>query len=209
MKEKTLLITGGSQGIGLAIVQAYAAAGASNIIITARDAERLTKAKQDLEQSYPSTSFHTFTVEIDDTKRTKPLFEKIRTIAEPDVLVLNAGACSPPGPTLENLDSSLLKDFDVNVKGNLSYVAEFLKPDTFNKEKIVINISSFAAQFPVLPYASYGATKLAIAHYLTYVQAEHDDKNVRIVSCHPGVIFTSLTQAAGLKVDAQSWDDGR
>lgn len=170
---------------------------------------RLADAKQNLEHAYPSTNVHTFVAEVDDTTKTTSLFEEIRAnIAEPDVLVLNAGSGHPPSPALAISEDSLVKDFDVNVRGNLSYVAEYLKPETLIKEKVILNVSTFATHFPVLNFASYGASKLAMIHFLMHVQAEHDDQNVRILNLHPGVVYTSMVQGSGVGKDSISWDDG-
>ena len=59
-KGKTILITGGSEGIGYAIVAAFAAAGAANIIILARRAELLDEAKKNIAQQHPVTNIHAF-----------------------------------------------------------------------------------------------------------------------------------------------------
>jgi len=209
IKGKTLLITGATQGIGYAIATAYAAAGASNVVITARDQSKLINAKTNLEKAYPATKIHTFVAEMDDKTRTSSLFAEIRaSIAEPGVLVLNAGSGNTPSPALELSDDSLVKDFDINVKGNLSYVAEFLKPETLTKEKTISNVSSIGAQLALPGLGSYGATKVAMVHLLTHIQGEHPDKNVRIVNFHPGTIFTSLAKSSGYQEDSYPWDNG-
>lgn len=77
-KGKTLFITGGSQGIGLAICKAFAAAGASVIIIVAQNLERFSTAKKTLEEAHFSTKVYTFSTAIDDAEKVKSMFAEVR-----------------------------------------------------------------------------------------------------------------------------------
>ena len=140
------MVTGGSEGIGYAIVAAFAAAGATNIITVSRRAELLEEAKKNMVQDYPGTKIHTFSASVDDAEKVSSVFDDIRAhIAEPETLVLCAARGHMPASTLSVPVDSLWKDFEINVKGNLTVVTEFLRPDTLVKEKKLINVSSTAA----------------------------------------------------------------
>lgn len=209
-KGMTLLITGGSQGIGLAICKAFAAADASNIIILAQNAERLAKVKESLEQEFKSTKVHTYSVSIDDADRVKSIFAEVRTnIVEPDVLVLNAGRGHKPAPVLSIPVDDFFKDFEINVKANMSFVAEYLKPDTLTKPKVILNVSSTVANIRLPHLSAYGASKEAFIAMLDHVQAEYKEKGVKIVSFHPGAIYTSMAEKAGFGKDSFDYDQGR
>lgn len=96
-KGKTILITGGSEGIGWTIVAAFAAAGAGNIIILSRRAELLEEAKKNIAQAHSATQIHTFPASIDDADNVKSIFAQVRaSMDEPDVLVLCAARGHPP-----------------------------------------------------------------------------------------------------------------
>lgn len=208
-KGKSLIITGGSQGIGFAICQAFAAADASNIIILAQNAERLDKAKENLEHEYPSTKVHTFSTSVDDVENVKSIFKDVRTnITEPDVLVLNAGRGNKPAPVLSIPVDELLADFQINVRANMGFVTEYLKADTLTKPKTILNVSTTAAHVRIPTLATYGASKEAFVAMLDYVQAEYKDKGVKIVNFHPGAILTSLAKSAGFDEKTLDWDKG-
>ena len=96
-RGKTILITGGSQGIGLAIANAFTVAGAANIILIARSPGTLAEAKKALQSINDVTQIHTFTTEITDAHAVKNLFTTVRAgMADPDILVLNAAHSSTP-----------------------------------------------------------------------------------------------------------------
>lgn len=101
-----------------------------------------------------------------------------------------------------------MKDFDINVKGNLNYVSEYLKPETLTKHKIILNVSSTAAHIHIPGIASYGAAKAAFVHLLMHLQREYADKDVRITSFHPGAILTTMARQAGYDENSIPWENG-
>lgn len=206
---KTIVITGGSEGIGYAIVAAFAAAGAANIIILSRRAEMLEEAKKNIAQEYHNTRIHTFPASIDDAEKVFSVFADIRAhIAEPDILILCAARGHMPAPTLIVPVDSLWKDFEINVKGNLNVVTEFLRPETLVKEKKIINVSTTAAHQHIPGMSGYGASKEAFVHILMDLQEEHADRSVRITSYHPGAILTSGAKSLGFDKYPIAWEDG-
>ena len=204
---KTILITGGSQGIGLAIATAFAASGAAHIILLARNPSTLSEAKKSLVGTNPATKIHTFVTEITDAGAVKTFFATARAeIADPDILVLNAAHASTPVPTLENSAKGLYSDFEVNVIANMNFMTEFLHKDTLIKPKVVLNVSTVAANQLIPNLASYGASKLAFLYLCMHLQSELCDKDVRIMNFHPGSIFTSSAKRAGMTEDMIPWD---
>lgn len=210
-RGKTILITGGSAGIGLAIVDSFAVAEAAKIIIIARSAEALAEAKNRIETSHPSTSVFTFPAPITDLEKIDSIFVQIRArIAEPDILILNAAVNNYPAPTLSIPADQVWRDFETNVTANLNLVKNYLAAETLIKAKKILNVSSAGAHtlFPMM--ASYGASKEAFVHFLMHIQADYADKGVRITSFHPGVIFTNMVKSAGFTEDSPlNYDDGR
>lgn len=208
-KGKTILITGGSEGIGYAIIVAFAAAGASNIIILSRRQNLLEEAKKNVTQEYPATKIHTFSASISDTDKVKTVYAAVRQIAEPDVLVLCAASSHQKTPTLSIPVDILSEDFEINVRGNLDVVSEYLRPETLVKEKKIINVSTSGAIQSLPGMAGYGASKAAFLHILMHLQEEHAGQNVRIVSYQPGFILTSSAKSHGFDKYPIAWDNGK
>ena len=208
-QEKTVLITGGSEGIGYAAASAFTRAGASNLIIISRRPEQLAEAKKGLEELNSSTKVHTFVASIDDVEKMKSIFTDVRAkIAEPDVLMLNAGRCHEPAPTLDIPVDSLWADFEINVKGNFGLVKEYLSPETLTKKKKIINVSSMLAHNIFPSGAGYGASKAALVKLLDHVQDEYADKNVYITSFHPGAVLTAMARKNGFGPSSFDWENG-
>ncbi|KAF6217837.1 hypothetical protein HO133_006248 [Letharia lupina] len=98
-------------------------------------------------------------------------------------------------------------DFEINVKGNLNVVTEYLRPETLIKEKKIITVSTTGAHQRIPGMASYGASKEALVHILMHLQEEHADKRVRITSYHPGAILTPGAKAYGFETYPIPWED--
>lgn len=208
---KTVVVTGGSQGIGLAICTAFAEAGASNLIIVSRRATPFDMAMIMLEKNHPATTVTVFRASITDSEATGEIFDTVRTRMElePDILILCTASKCTQGPILEIPEEEIQLDFDTNVTANLNWVRHFLLPESARKapNKKIINVSSCSAHM-TLPYrGSYGASKEAFVHLLAHVQHDHVDTGVKIFNFHPGGVLTSMTRAMGMNEDSFPWDD--
>ncbi|RFU36217.1 hypothetical protein B7463_g149, partial [Scytalidium lignicola] len=208
---KTVLITAGHTGIGYSISQNFAIAGAAHVIIIARRAEVLENSVKNLSTAHPKTKFHYFVASIDDSSKIKEIFSTIRsTIANIDILVTSAAYVASASDTLNLPIEQLRRTFETNVLGNINLVKEFLVdiPELGSgKEKIVLDISSFAAHLPSPTLATYGVSKTAFSRWLAHVHSDLKDKAVRIYSYHPGAVFTDAVRGFGAKEDTLSWDD--
>ncbi|MCJ1305339.1 hypothetical protein MMC08_008153 [Hypocenomyce scalaris] len=206
---KIVVVTGGSQGIGLAITDAFAAAGASHIAILARNATSLADTKSTIEKDHPSTTVHTYPTSITEADKVASAFKDIRSsIGEPDILVLCAGVASN-SPSLPVQFQEVWYNFEVNVKGNLIVVHEFLLPDNPKQGKVLINISTAAIHVHLPKQSTYGASKEAFVHILACMHNEQRENGVRIVSMHPGAVLTKMARAVGMDENTPgiSWDD--
>ena len=108
---KTILITGGSRGIGLAIAEKYLETEEYNVVVTGRKEETL----KDLSNEVNNKNFYTIAAKADDeeaaNKTCKDLNEKFGSL---DILVNNAGT-NPAGGALMDVDSGAVqKTWDVN-----------------------------------------------------------------------------------------------
>lgn len=206
---KTVVITGGNQGIGLAITNAFAAAGASHIAILARNATSIAETKASVEKDHPATTVHAYATSITEAEKVASAFAVIRSeMGEPDILVLCAGVPSD-STTLPTQFDDLFTNFEVNLKGNLIVSNNFLPPDKPKKGKVLINISTGAAHVHPPKRAMYGASKVAFVHVLADMHNEEKDNGVRITSMHPGTVLTAMARRVGLsESSAYKWDDG-
>src|SRR6478609_5759382 len=189
-KEKTALITGASRGLGLALARGLASRG-WNLILTARDAERLRAVRDEL-----ATITHVAALAgdvIDPTHR-EALAVLARGHAGLDAIVNNAGTLGPsPQPSLLDYPlEALVEVFLANVLAPLAVIQELqheLKPGAR-----IINVTSVAAVNAYPAWGGYGASKAALEQLSAVLAAENRD--LRVYWVDPGDMRTDMQQAA-------------
>ena len=187
---KTVFITGGGAGIGLAASRAFAVAGASNIAISGRTEKTLLNAKNDIESAHKGVKVLTFVADVTDQKAVDKAFS---TVGKVDILVHNAGYLSDMTPIAQSGLQDWWSGFEINVKGAFIVAQAFLKVAA--SDATVIDLTTALVHFPASPgFAAYGASKLAELKFFDSVQAENP--SFHVVHVHPGVIQTSMGQKA-------------
>ncbi len=91
--HKTIIITGGGRGLGPEIAKAYAAAGASHIVLIGRTQTTLSKSKETIEKEFSSVTVTTHIADVADEAAIGKAAEKV---GKWDVLILNAGLLAEP-----------------------------------------------------------------------------------------------------------------
>lgn len=212
---KTVLITGGASGLGYSISAAFAAAGVSRIVILSRNPADQAQAKTSLEAAHPATQILTYPVSVTDYARVREILTQVAPI---DILVLNAGVAHRRAKATEITLDEVQECFDTNVIAAFHLVRTFLSNDLqppASGQRTVINLSSAALQTSGLR-VGYGPGKAASTQMMQQFAADTKGEGVKIVSMHPGVLFTpgvarifagaGATGVGGVKMD---WEDIR
>ena len=187
---RTALITGASRGLGLALARGLAARG-WNLILTARDAERLRAVRDELARV---THVAALAGDVIDPQHREALAVLARGHAGLDALINNAGMLGPsPQPRLLDYPlEALVEVFLANVLAPLAMIQELqqeLKPDAR-----IINVTSDAAVNAYPTWGGYGASKAALEQLSAVLAAENPD--VRVYWVDPGDMRTDMHQAA-------------
>lgn len=189
-KERTAIVTGASRGLGLALARGLAAHG-WNLILTARDAERLRAVRDEL-----ATRTHVAAIagDVTDSAHRHALAVLARGHAGVDAVINNAGALGPsPLPALLDYPLDVLTAvLDTNVVaplGLLQAVRAELKPDAR-----VINVTSDAAVSAYAGWGGYGSSKAALEQVSAVLAAENP--SIRVYWIDPGDLRTDMHQAA-------------
>lgn len=188
LKDKKVIITGGSRGIGLSILDRFYDLG-SKVLIIGSNEERLAKVKQ----KYSNI----FTLQLDLGKHSeiKEMFNlAIKSLGGLDILINNAGI------TKDNLAIRMSKDewsqvIDVNLTSNFLLCQEAIKVMIKNKSGSIINISSVVAHLGNSGQVNYASSKAAIIAMSKSLAREYAKKNVRVNCISPGFIETDMTSA--------------
>ena len=188
---KSIVITGGGSGIGSAIAEAYAEAGASHIALLGRTEKTLLNSKQQIEARYASTTVSTYLADITDWQALeKALSVFSKSFGPINVLVANAGYLPEVKSIAESTFEEWYTGFEVNVKGNFNLLRAFLPYAA--EDAAVLNISTGVAHLPYMKgFSGYHTSKLASAKLFEYVHREYPD--LFVLNIHPGVFATTST----------------
>jgi NAD(P)-dependent dehydrogenase (short-subunit alcohol dehydrogenase family) len=196
MKERSpttrpvAVVTGASQGLGLALADALADAGYA-LVIDARRADRLDAAVGALSGR---TRVVGIAGDVTDPEHRAALAHAAGQLGEVALLVNNASTLgASPLPPLSTVDTDVLRAvFEVNVIAPLALVQEL--DAQLVAGATIVNITSDAAVEPYEGWGAYGASKAALEHASRVLAAERPDLRVLIVD--PGDMRTEMHQDA-------------
>jgi NAD(P)-dependent dehydrogenase (short-subunit alcohol dehydrogenase family) len=194
MQTKTILITGATSGIGLALAKHNKALG-NTVIITGRNQEKLDKVASELGvKAYLADSGNLAQL----TQLGKSLKDDGITL---DGVVLNAGVFYPSpfmSATPEHFDEMMA----VNTKGPF-FTLQALQPCLANPSSVVF-VSSIVVQRGFPGAAVYSASKAAFEAVIRTLNVEFADLGIRINSIRPGITATEIHSKAGMSTEQQS-----
>lgn len=187
VNNKTVFITGGGSGIGLATAKKFVQEGANVVIYS-----RALKLK-DLD--FPTEK--TLLIEGDVTKRNNvasAMEKAVKKFGSLDILINNAGVAKR-----ENFLETSEKDWnfviDVNIKGVFICMQEFIKLCQSSgscRDKTVINIASGAGIYGVDEIAVYSATKAAVINITQGLDEELKKLGMKFIAVCPGATETKM-----------------
>ena len=181
---KVVVVTGGGGGIGSAICQRCAAAGASLVITYNEDAAKA----QHVADQLPGTNHLVVRAPVDDSTALRSLAEHVAARYDRlDVLVNNAGMTRPVAHhDLDSLEDDLIDQiFRVNWRGAFASVRAFKALLAADEGGLVVNISSVAGQTGIGSNVAYCASKAAM-DVMTKSLARALAPQIRVVSVSPG-----------------------
>lgn len=188
------LVTGGSQGFGRHIVEAYLAEGA-NVVFCARTAADVAAAEAALRPSLrPGQQLAGLACDVADPASVTALFARAAQLGPLHAVVNNAGIYGPIGPTVDVSLADWTQAWQVNVTGTLlvcQHAVRAMKPRGAGK---IINISGGGATNPMPRFAAYAATKAAVVRLTETLAEEYRADRIDVNAVAPGALRTRLTQ---------------
>ena len=171
LKNKKILITGGSTGIGKAIAQSFIQKRASVIVFGLHK---------------PDYKCEFYKVDVSKEEEIKNAIQKIKRV---DIVVNNSGIAKVYD-TKDTTTEILNETIDINFKG-MFWLCKYVSPK-LNNNGCVINISSIAGIKSFSGYAAYCASKSAVISFTQTLALELSDKRIRANVIAPGVIDTPI-----------------
>jgi len=191
LKDATVLVTGGSSGIGFAVAKMLIEAG-SRVAITGRDQERLAEAGRAL-GALPIRADVSQEADVERTVR-----EVLQAFGHLDVLVNNAGIGSFK-PLVDQDRQSFERVFATNVTGAMLMAREAARHFISRQRGNIINIASTAAVRGAARGTAYYASKFALRGMTECWRAELRSHNIRVMLVNPSEVVTGFAATAGFE----------
>jgi dehydrogenase/reductase SDR family member 7B len=195
MKDKIVLITGGTSGIGFAMAEFFGKNG-SRIAFTGRIQTRNIETEKKLE----ALGVESFGIQADassETDQRKAVVQTINRYGRLDVLINNAGISMRA--LFLDLDLAVFhKVMEINFYGTV-YITQAALPYLIRSKGTIVGISSVAG-FKGLPCrTAYSASKFAMQGFLESLQSELFRKDVNVLMAFPGFTSTRIRENALIK----------
>ncbi len=195
MKDKTVIVTGASSGIGRACAEVFAAHGC-RVMLSARQKDKLDNIVLQLKQKGFDVAACTADVSIEDNCKNL-IDETIKQFGHIDVLVCNAGISMRA--TFEEVDLNIIrKVMDVNFWGTV-YCTKYALPHLLKSKGSVVGISSIAGKKGLPGRTGYSASKFAIEGFLETLRTENLKNKLHVLVACPGFTATNIRNTALLK----------
>ena len=197
LKNKTILITGGSAGIGLEAAKQFMEIGAK-VIITGRSQEKLDAAKR----MYPSLI--AIKSDVANAEDALSLYHRVKEMGGIDILYNNAGVGVMPtnlGITSDNHVEGATYEMNINYLAVIRLNNLFMEILKSRAESAIINTTSVLSYVPSLQEATYSATKTALAFYTKSLR-EHlriANISVKVFELLPPAVETELVAHRKIK----------
>ena len=186
LQGKTILITGGTSGIGIELARQLLARG-NTVVVTGRDPKRLAAARAEL------PGLDAIESDVSDPAAIQRLHaDVLARFPSLDVLVNNAGI-------MRNLDvrrprelTDVTREIDINLSGPIRMIQQFLPHLRSRPGAAIVNVSSGLAFIPFSISPVYSATKAAMHSFTQSLRAQLEGSGVTVIELAPPGVETPL-----------------
>ena len=188
LNRKIALVTGATQGIGLAIARALAEEGC-NLVVSGRDQKRLHRLEVDLAKKRIQVLAHP--CDVRDEKSVSDLFQAVRQkFRRLDMLINNAGIAHPDFPVAKLPSDAWFDVISTNLTG-LFLVTKAAVP-LMKRGSVIVNNLSIAAKQVFPGSSAYNASKHGALGFTNTLREELRDQGIRVIALLPGATDTAI-----------------
>ena len=189
-QDKVIVITGGSEGIGKALIETLIPLGAK-VATCARNHDKLYQ----LQMAYARSGIHTVACDVSKEQDCKRFIEStIKTFGGIDILINNAGISMRA--LVKDVDMDVMrKVMDINFFGAV-YCTKFALPSITERKGTIVGISSIAGYRGLPGRSAYSASKFALQGFLEALRIELLDDNVNVMWVSPNFVTSNIRNAA-------------
>lgn len=195
LSGKVAIITGSSRGIGRAIAEAFAEAGA-RVVISSRKQPACEEVADAINARFAEGTAIAIAASISDKSALERLVAETRErLGKIDILVCNAASNPYYGPMAGITDDQFRKIFDNNVLAN-HWLTTMVAPEMIERrDGAIIIVSSIGGLVASDTIGAYNVSKAADLQLVRNLAAEYGPSNVRVNAIAPGVIRTDFARA--------------
>ena len=195
--NKLSIVTGGTKGIGKAIIEKLAAEG-FDIVTCARNEKDLASLTEQLSQSYPAIEVHTQPVDVANAKALADFTNYIKGLGRPvDLLVNNAGVFIP-GQMHTEEEGVLEKMIETNLYSAYRMTRAVVRGMVAHERGHIFNICSTASIMPYVNGGSYCISKFAMLGMSKVLREEMKTHGVKVTAIMPGATLTASWEGVDL-----------
>jgi len=186
LEKRTILITGGTGGIGFELAKSLLERG-NTVIVTGRDETKLDATARAL------PGVHTFRSDVSDPTAIAALYDDVLAqFPSLDTLINNAGIMRNLDLNVEHGLGDVTREIEVNLSGPVRMVQQFLPHLTACEGALIVNVSSGLAFVPMPAAPVYCATKAALHSFTQSLRVQLAGTGVRVVELAPPPVETPL-----------------
>ncbi len=198
--NKLLVVTGGTKGIGRAVIEKFIANG-FDVVTCARKLDDLSALQKQLQQVYAGSAVYTCVADVSDKAQSKSLSDYVAGLKRPvDVLVNNAGYFVPGAITTEP-DETLENMMKANLYSAYHITRGIVPAMKRNQSGHIFNICSIASIKAYANGGSYAITKFAMLGFSKCLREELKESNIRVTAVLPGATKTASWDGVNLPED--------
>jgi short-subunit dehydrogenase len=188
LKGTNVVITGASKGIGRAVVELFAAEGAT-LFLCARNELNLYNAVAELQLRYPDTIIKAKAADLSKKEETIAFGNWVNAQATTDILVNNAGQFLP-GSIFNETDGLLEQMIAANVSSAYHLTRVLLPAMMAAKKGYIFNMCSIASLHAYNNGGSYSISKFAMLGFSKNLREELKPYNIKVCAISPGAVLT-------------------
>jgi uncharacterized oxidoreductase len=186
LAKRTILITGGTSGIGLELAGRLLQRG-NTVVVTGRDRARLDAAKELL------PTLHILQSDVSDPEAIRALHDEvIRQFPSLDTLINNAGIMRNLNLRRDRDLLDVTREIEINLNGPIRMIQQFLPHLRARPQALIVNVTSGLAFVPFPASPIYSAAKAALHAYTQSLRLQLRGTGVRVVELAPPAVETPL-----------------
>jgi short-subunit dehydrogenase len=195
--NKLLVVTGGTKGIGRALIERFASAGL-DIITCARNLKELKTLKTDIENKYKNIQLLTFKADLSEKEETIAFASFIKEQKSQVEILINNTGIYLPGQIHKEKDGALEQMINTNLYSAYHLTRALVGNMIKKKHGYIFNICSTASIMPYINGGSYCISKHALLGMTKVLREEMKEYNIKVTAVLPGATKTASWEGVDL-----------